>query len=81
MSSLQGIGGAISGMASNIEKDIKTLITVLFSLGGAFALWNLYKIYEAYNQGEDGIQQKLVKWFVSMVFYGLIATGIIQTIL
>jgi Domain of unknown function (DUF4134) len=81
MTLLQGLGGAISAMASNVEKDIKTLIIVLFSLAGAYALWNLFKIYEAYNRGEDGIQQKLVKWFISMVFYGIIATGVIQTIL
>jgi hypothetical protein len=75
------IGSAISAMASNIDKDIQTLITVLFALGGAFGLWNLYKIYEAYNRGEDGIQQKLVRWFFSMVFFGMITISTIKAIL
>lgn len=75
------IGNAINSMVGNVEKDIQTLTMILFSVAGAYSLWNLYKIYEAYNRGEDGIQQKLVRWFISMVFYGFIVVATLQAIL
>lgn len=75
------ISGPLNDFGNSLLVDAKTAKTIAIMLGAAYGAWGLYKIYIAWNNGDNDVHQKLIRWLFSLFFLESIMFLIINSIL
>lgn len=75
------ISGPLNNLGNSLLVDAKTAKTIAIMLGAAYGVWGLYKIYVAWNNGDNDVYQKLIRWLFSLFFLETIMFLIISSIL
>lgn len=75
------ISGPLNDFGNSLLVDAKTAKTVAIMLGAAYGTWGLYKIYIAWNNGDNDVHQKLIRWLFSLFFLESMMFLIINSIL
>ncbi|AFK05587.1 hypothetical protein Emtol_0320 (plasmid) [Emticicia oligotrophica DSM 17448] len=75
------ISGPLNNLGNSLLVDAKTAKMIAIMLGAAYGVWGLYKIYIAWNNGDNDVYQKLIRWLFSLLFLETIMFLIISSIL